>query len=141
MADSGSGSCEFALMFAPSLSLLRRNSKSDDVAWIDRHFLTHWGPVPSHRISKEPNASGTTNQVPGDGEGMGRVAGGEPQADSLAAIDGVDYHITETLIPDLHRCRVRRLRRCFARAAGAGSRGCKHHDERGMDEEGHGRSR
>ncbi len=122
------------------VSLLRRNGQGDDIARIDRHFLTHWSTASADWVSEKPDPTGTTNQVPWNGERIGGVTNGETQPDSLAAIDGIDYHITEALILNLDCRGVSRLRPRVPRAAGAGSRCCKHHDERGMDEEGHGDS-
>jgi hypothetical protein len=140
MPDSGRESCEFALMLALlRLSLLRRDRQGDNVAGIDRHFLTHRRTISSYRIGEKPNATGAANEVPGNGERLSRVTGGQSQPDSLAPIDDIDYHIAETLILDLNRRRFCRRRRRFTRAARTGSCRCEHHDQRGSNEKRHGR--
>lgn len=109
---------------AGASGLLRRDRQRDGVATLDAYFLAYRGSGSPYRIGEKPDRTGTDEEVLGDGERAGRAAVGQPQPNSLRAIQHVNDHIVKALILDLDCGRIGRCRTLVSPSPGTG---CERH--------------
>ncbi len=113
--------------------LLRRNGQGDDITRVYRHLLADRCPVTAHRIRKKLEWTGSAKEVSGNSERVRALPGSESQPNSLAATDGVDYHVIEALVLHLNDGGFRGFGAFLSRATGTRDYGCKRGNDKSVE--------